>query len=218
MPASRRACSRRGRGWPPRWLFGVALVLFGLAMLVAHMRQPVVTGRYLLTFQVGVIAVVACLAAEAVRHRRVLFVLLIVVALYGIVEQTLKTIGERRWDSTAGVVSQWIGECRSSPVYATFMPQMVRLRNAQAAIRWGYEWQGQRYGFQVRHLEPGGTSLPPITGPCPALLWVEQMGSPAPPSAEAALLRLGRSANVDVSAARLFVGESGFVLKLPPRP
>jgi hypothetical protein len=164
-------------------------------------------------------AVLACLAAEAVLHRRVLFVLLIAVALYGIVEETAKTIGERRWDATARIVSRQIAECRSSPVYTAFVPQMVRLRNAQQAIRWGYHWQGQRYGFQVQPLDLGSTSLPPVTGRCPALLWVEQMGTLPPTSVEGALARLGRDApGVDTAAARLYVGESGFVLKLPPRP
>lgn len=200
-------------------LLCAVLAAFAAIMLLAHLRQPIVTGRYLLTFQAGVMAVVACLAAEAVAHRRVLFALAVLCAAGAIAWETPKFIGERRWEATGGIVSQLIASCRSSPVYAAPLTRATPIAHAPEVLDWGYRWQADRHGFNVSRFDLRAGVLPPAADACPTLVWVEHVPGDLPKTADGALQRLGLDASgIDLAQATVTLGETGFVLKLPRKP
>ena len=204
-------------------LLVVALTIFSVALLVAHARRPVVFPRYLLTFQVVVMALVAAVAAEALASRRVLLVLLVLVAAGIAVHQSAKRQAERRWEATAQTVSKLIAACPSSPVYAARLPGQWQSVNGAEVAAYGYRWLGRRYGFDVTYLplKGAGEPLPISSGACPSLLWVEHVSwerLARSANAEMALRFLGAdTSNIDLAGARFMAGETGFVLKLPAK-
>ena len=203
-------------------LLGFSLAVFSVALLLVHLRQPIVFHRYLLSFQVVVVGLVACLAAEAVASRRLLLMLVAAVAFVSVAQHGAKAQGERRWDATARFVSDLRATCPSSPVVAARLPGHWQTVNIAAVAEWGYRWEAQRFGFDVTYVRLGVDPLPIAPGACPTLLWIEHLtwNSRLPRNAtpETALRVLGiDTSRIEMANALFIAGETGFVMRLPAK-
>jgi hypothetical protein len=199
-------------------LLVVALGLFAAVLLAAHARRPIIFPRYLLAFQVAVLSVVACLAAQALARSRVLLSVAVAAAVATLALQTFKAQGEGRWEASARIVSELHAACPASPVYVSRVPGQWQSVNGGAVAAWGYEWMARRHGFEVTYID-WRKGLPIARGECPTVLWIEHVNwnrLPKNATPEAALRFLGVDASkIDLVDARFVPAETGFVMTLP---
>lgn len=203
---------------PAVLLFALTALAFVGGMLIVHAWRPIVIGKYILTYQIVTAGIVACLAAPLARWRW-LFALLAAATLLSLA-LTASVVGrQQRWDASTRAIVQLQAHCPSSPVHAAVPPSKVYSRNATTALRWSYRQQAAWHGFAVRDFDLEHDAVPRPAGPCPALLWIEHVALDKLPLARgpAALLEhYGLPATgIDLSRAKLYTGESGFVLQLP---
>ena len=197
------------------------LATFSLALLLAHLRQPIVTARYLLNFQIVALGLIACLAAEALMRRRLLLVLLVISAMLGIAIHGYMFAQEERWSASTRQVEALSRSCPESKVYAVIVPRPTFSTNEIAVLKWAYQRQAQRKGMQIRYYEVGQEEPSLLAEKCPSLFWVEHVDWDSlrrDADVEEAMRFLGLNpAEIDRSRSEVFAYESGFVLSLSAR-
>lgn len=197
------------------------LATFSLALLLAHLRQPIVTARYLLNFQIVALGLIACLAAEALMRRRLLLVLLVISAMLGIAIHGYMLAQEERWSASTRQVEALSRSCPESKVYAVIVPRPTFSTNEIAVLKWAYQRQAQRKGMQIRYYEVGQEEPSILAEKCPSLFWVEHVDWDSlrrDADVEEAMRFLGLNpAEIDRSRSEVFAYESGFVLSLSAR-
>lgn len=201
-------------------LFAV-LLSFGIAMLVATLRQPLVSERYLLNFEVVAVGLMACLASEALASRRILLVLLVAFTLLSVANNGRKVAREERWNSTAQKVAEFSRACTPSTIFGGVIKRPTFSKNELAVHEWAITRLAQRHGLNVNYLDLSLGRLPPSDAACPSLLWVEHVDWSAirPKPTVEELLRVLRldTGTIDIPNAELFTSDSGFVMRLPAK-
>jgi hypothetical protein len=205
----------------------IALVLLGVlatfcaALLLAHLRQPIVTARYLLNFQIVTLGLIAGLAAEPLMRRRLLLVLLVVSALLGFAIHGYRLAQEERWSASTRQVQALDRSCPRSPIYAVIVPRPTFSANEISVLKWAYQRQAQRGGMQIRYYEVGQGEPSLLAEKCPSLFWVEHVDWDSlrrDADVEEAMRFLGLNrAEIDRGRSEIYAYESGFVLSLSAR-
>jgi hypothetical protein len=206
-------------------LLALASVVFIAAMLALHARQPIVIARYLVTFQVVVIAALALVVADALMRSRAMYWLFLAPALLTIGIQGFATQKQPRWDDSAAMVSRLLSQCPTSAVYAAEFPRKTFLRNETEVIRWAYRRHGRLFGFEVVDADVRSGRLAEIEAgtqaECPAVLWIENVNwsdIPRPAKLATTLDALGvDGSSFDLTQGSLGVTATGMVFKLPYR-
>lgn len=215
--ATRLAVPRAKR--PILGILVASLVLFCVGMLIVHGRHPVVSERYLLPFQGTVAAVLACLAGEAVASRRLLVALAVALAVFGTQREIRSSSHQERWDSTASVVAQRLATCPSSSVVAGIVPRPSVWINSHTVFEWAFHYVGRRHGFDIDYVKLPRPELARPDDKCPVVFWSEHVVTGIPSDVEGAVRALGiDGSRVDRNSARLYPGQTGFVLTFMPLP
>ena len=203
-------------------LLGVAGAGFSAFMLLAHLQQPIVTGRYLLGLQVVAAGVVAVLCSHLVARRWTWVVAMLVVAALGQHATSREVAAEPRWRSSFELMQRELANCASAEVFAAEFPRTAIMANETAARRFGQVHMARWHGIDAKFVEPGPSGIPARAEACPALVWVEHVNwnvMPRDASPSTMLSRIGfDAAPFDMARARAEVGDTGFVLVLPVKP
>jgi hypothetical protein len=202
-------------------LLAAVLCTFSAAMLVAQLRQPIVTARYLLNFQVITLALLAFVAAEALMRWRWWFAVSAMSAALAIVLHARGLASEERWDASVREVVRLVHACPESSVYAVVVLRPSFSINEIAVLRWAYRKQAADYGIARYAYRVNSEPAIVPAGSCPSVFWVEhvdweEVGRDASIEELAQLIGLVPS-NVAIDRAKLFVTDTGFVLSLPAR-
>lgn len=200
-------------------VIGFALVVFAAIILAAHLKQPIVTGRYLLGWQVLVAGLVAVLAAPVWRRYPVLLLLMAVLAI-GHQAATAHIVKEEaRWNESLKFLQTELDACPASTVYAARFPRPSLMRHEADVRRWGHEHMARWSGIDLRFVNPAEQSLDPGSAECPTLVWIEHVNWRALDRTSDARKVLGyvgfRVDDLDLSQARTHVSDTGIVLVLP---
>lgn len=203
-------------------LLALAAAGFAALMLLAHLRQPIVTGRYLLGWQVLLVSVVAALGAQVVARHWLWGVVMLLVGFAGQYATSQQVAAEARWLSSFELLQREVGQCQSAEVFAAEFPRQSIMPNETEVRRFAQERMALWHGITARFVEPRPPRFPARAGQCPALVWVEHVNwnvMPRDASPATMLSRIGFEPEpFDVERARAAVGDTGFVLILPVKP
>lgn len=225
LPADRRAIGSMALRRTDLGLvlvFGGAALLFMAFLMAAHLRSPVVTGRYLLGWQVGVLAVLIMLSAPIWRRVPVLLLGLAIASVVHQAASSQETRGEPRWNASLVLLQEQLLNCPSSPVYSARFSRPGLMRYETDVRRYAHERMADWSGIALTFIDPNnGDQIPASRGECPTLLWIEHVAwrlLPPEPDAESVLRYLGLAAEpFMLTESSVLVGDSGMVLVLPSR-
>lgn len=206
-------------------VFAMAAVAFAAILLAAHLRSPIITGRYLLGWQVVVLGALVMLSAPVWRRMPVL---LLALALAGVVHQagaSRMVRSDGRWDVSLELLRHEIQSCPSSRVYAARFSRPGLMQHETDVRRFAHLRMAEWNGIRLQFIDPekGEQLAAPDAraGECPTLLWLEHVSWRAVPrdtDAETVLRYLGLSAEPFLlTESSVLVGDTGMVLVLPPR-
>ncbi|WP_130430404.1 hypothetical protein [Rivibacter subsaxonicus] len=207
----------------PRLLLVIAAAAaFAAILLVTHVVRPLVTERYIVSFQVLIVGTIAALSANAIMSRRLLWSLLLVMALPAVLLHAYRAQQPQLWDASARLVRERVAACPGSVVHA-LVPAPASQPEAEVEVRyWAHAERARRLGFAVQPMAAGDSRAPTTADPCPTLLWVEHVRIKERPNGATAATMLERlqldAGAVDLARAQVLAGETGYVLVLPARP
>jgi hypothetical protein len=175
-----RTATRTGRGreaWETWFVVMIGGVLAaGVAIVLAvHLVMPIVVDRYLFAIPVLLAALLAVPAARLAQHK-LLFGLLVLLAMVGAARPLIETGIRPMWREDAQTIAGIVAGCPTAEVYAAsgwaLGPGAGKrvARREDPVFERAYRLLAAEYGFTVRFIgQNGGAHATP--GTCPVLLW-----------------------------------------------
>lgn len=201
-------------------VLSTALLSFAALLLAAHLRQPIVTGRYLLAWQILLMAALAVAGSPLWRRYPMLLVLLAVAAVWHQTSTAERVRHELRWNGSLQLLQSQIAACPESEIYAVRFPRPSLMRNEVEVRRWGHEHLAAWNDIRLQFLDTDDRPvLKPTDGQCPTLVWLEHVNwrSISRHADAQSVLRVAGvgSEGFDLEHAVVRVSDTGIVLVLP---
>ncbi len=217
-----REAANRSTG---RVLVGILLwtVVAGFVALIAlNIVTPIIVQRYLVVWQLAVVALLAVLAEPTIAASRwrmfATFGFAVPLIVYGAL-QAAQTTG---WNENRDWIADRISACPATTVYA-LSPWALKTARASnsarretAVILDSYRKMAREKGFAVTTLDLADRHRIDVSGTCPTLVWIEHIDPSDIPDA-AYILRVGGLEPSMPVATNLSVSGSGVVLALTPQ-
>ena len=207
-----------------RVLVGILLwtVIAGFVALIAlNMVTPIIVQRYLVAWQLAVVALLAVLAEPVIAAGRWrLFATFGIAALMVILgaRQAAQTTG---WNENRDRIAARVATCPATRVYALSPWALKAARASNSARREtvvildSYRKMAREKGFTVTTLDLADRHRIDVSGACQTLVWIEHIDPSDIPDA-AYILRVGGLAPSAPVRTQLTASGSGVVLALTP--
>lgn len=216
-----------GNAWEARFVVMIGGVLAaGVAIVLAvHAVMPIVVDRYLFAVPVLAGALLAVPAARFVQagmaQDRLLFGLLVLLAVVGAARPLIETGIRPFWREDARTIAGVVAGCPTTEVYAAsgwaLGPAAARraARREDPVFERGYRLLAAEHGFTVHFIgrhgrEPGGANATP--GACPVLLWYAHTPNGAEDDLPAAIEAAGLT-GLEEASLSVTRSATGFVVR-----
>ncbi len=208
-----------------RVLVGILLwtVVAGFVVLIAlNMVTPIIVQRYLVAWQLAVVALLAVLAEPVIAAGRWRLFATFGIATLMIVlgaRQAAQTTG---WNENRDRIAAQISACPTTRVYAISPWALKEARASNSARREtvvilaSYRKMAREKGFAVTALDLADRHRIDVSGACPTLVWIEHIDPSDIPDA-AYILRVGGLNTSEPVDTNLSASGSGVVLALTPQ-
>lgn len=200
-------------------MWTIAAGFVGLVLL--NIVTPIIVQRYLVAWQLAVVALLAVLAEPVIAAARWrLFATFVVAALMVFLgaRQAAQTTG---WNENRDRIAARVAACPATQVYALSPWALKTARNSNSAAREtlvildSYRKMAREGGFVVTALDLAEPHRLDVGSTCPTLVWVEHIDPNDIPDA-AYVLRVGGLAPSLPVRTQLTASSSGVVLAFTP--
>lgn len=189
-------------------------LIAALTLFLVNLHTPIIIDRYLNVLTVAACAVLAALSAPLMTAHRLLFALFILNASLVIAMTGWRYSHEQRWDATAAQLRLATEDCPALAITAWVSEPGFPFSNNEKVRRLAYESVASRHRLEIGFEQDGRLALTP-SPLCGSAIWLEHV-----PDQYKTIRSAGDMTNflklpIDrktVSRARLFRGDTGFVL------